>query len=74
MHRDVKPRNCLINHVSHCQYTSDDHRVDSEENGSSDGEPMPEPLPPPPLMLVDLGLAEFYLPGKEYNVRVASRH
>ena len=32
-------------------------------------------LPPPqPLMLVDLGLADFYLPGKEFNVRVASRH
>jgi casein kinase II subunit alpha len=25
-------------------------------------------------MLVDLGLADFYLPGKEFNVRVASRH
>lgn len=26
------------------------------------------------LMLIDLGLADFYLPNKPYNVRVASRH
>mmetsp|Transcript_16078 Transcript_16078/g.20012 ORF Transcript_16078/g.20012 Transcript_16078/m.20012 type:complete len:370 (+) Transcript_16078:79-1188(+) len=26
------------------------------------------------LMLIDLGLADFYLPGRRYNVRVASRH
>ncbi|CAK7347453.1 unnamed protein product [Dovyalis caffra] len=26
------------------------------------------------LCLIDWGLAEFYHPGKEYNVRVASRH
>ncbi|PNX70212.1 casein kinase ii subunit alpha chloroplastic-like, partial [Trifolium pratense] len=26
------------------------------------------------LRLIDWGLAEFYHPGKEYNVRVASRH
>jgi len=46
MHRDVKPRNVLIN------------RSDSRN----------------PLMLIDLGLADFYLPGVRYNVRVASRH
>ena len=27
-----------------------------------------------PLMLLDLGLADFYLPNTRYNVRVASRH
>jgi casein kinase II subunit alpha len=27
-----------------------------------------------PLMLIDLGLADFYVPGQSYNVRVASRH
>ena len=27
-----------------------------------------------PLMLIDLGLADFYLPNQKYNVRVASRH
>lgn len=26
------------------------------------------------LRLIDWGLAEFYHPGKEYNVRVASRY
>ena len=63
IHRDVKPRNCLIN------------RLDSikEEKGEQE-QHQPYPLPPPPLMLVDLGLADFYLPGKDYNVRVASRH
>lgn len=47
MHRDVKPRNVLIN------------RAPSTEG---------------PLMLIDLGLADFYLPNTRYNVRVASRH
>ncbi len=28
----------------------------------------------PELWLIDWGLAEFYIPGKEYNVRVASRY
>lgn len=28
----------------------------------------------PELWLIDWGLAEFYHPGKEYNVRVASRY
>ncbi|KAL7575994.1 hypothetical protein ACA910_000782 [Epithemia clementina (nom. ined.)] len=44
MHRDVKPRNVLINR--------------QEKR----------------LMLIDLGLADFYLPHQKYNVRVASRH
>lgn len=48
MHRDVKPRNVLINRQS----TTTDV----------------------PLMLIDLGLADFYLPHTRYNVRVASRH
>ena len=30
--------------------------------------------PPPKLRLIDWGLAEFYHPGQEYNVRVASRY
>lgn len=47
MHRDVKPRNVLINR---------------ERNNEQ------------PLMLIDLGLADFYLPNTRYNVRVASRH
>ena len=38
----------------------------------------PPPLSPPhthtQLRLIDWGLAEFYHPGQEYNVRVASRY
>jgi len=32
------------------------------------------PPPPPQLRLIDWGLAEFYHPAQEYNVRVASRY
>lgn len=31
-------------------------------------------LPPSQLRLIDWGLAEFYHPAQEYNVRVASRY
>jgi casein kinase II subunit alpha len=47
IHRDVKPRNVLINR---------------------------EPSAATPLLLIDLGLADFYVPNTRYNVRVASRH
>ena len=43
MHRDIKPRNIVIN---------------------------PETWE---LKLLDFGLSEYYLPGQEYKVRVASR-
>ena len=70
IHRDVKPRNTLINRGSLHQY----EKQQQQHGQPSKQRQHPKPLPPPPLMLVDLGLADFYLPGKEYNVRVASRH
>ena len=54
MHRDVKPRNVLIN-----------RRNLNKKHNLGD---------PSPLMLIDLGLADFFLPNTRYNVRVASRH
>ena len=54
IHRDVKPRNTLINR--------------STFRSSFNHEQVR------PLVLVDLGLADFYHPGKELNCRVASRH
>jgi hypothetical protein len=77
MHRDVKPRNCLINFPA---WNNQESGLGVIENNMSklsmsiSSVKMPTHLPPPALMLVDLGLADFYLPGKEYNVRVASRH
>jgi len=76
MHRDVKPRNTLINRPPSGDGGGDCDRrrsrtCDGEAGESGDGMRSP---PPPPLMLVDLGLADFYHPGRAYNVRVASRH
>ena len=72
MHRDVKPRNCLINFAS--SQDKDSHHNTNPVHESTANTYQSIHLPPPPLMLIDLGLADFYLPGKEYNVRVASRH
>ena len=74
MHRDVKPRNCLINFPSSGQNLVLATSSDMSKANLSMTQSKFISLPPPPLMLVDLGLADFYLPGKEYNVRVASRH
>ena len=76
MHRDVKPRNTLINLSEVPVFSSVERRRVTRRGVSATNEqsaPTTE-LPPQPLMLVDLGLADFYLPGKEFNVRVASRH
>jgi len=59
MHRDVKPRNVLINRRWPPPNDLEDHLREDD---------------PLPLMLIDLGLADFYLPNQNYNVRVASRH
>jgi serine/threonine protein kinase len=41
---------------------------------SFQGTPFGSSPPVLPLVLIDFGLADFYLPNKSYNVRVASRH
>ena len=61
MHRDVKPRNVLI-----------DRRATAAFYGLSSASV--SSFQTSPLMLIDLGLADFYHPGERYNVRVASRH
>ncbi len=66
MHRDVKPHNVMIDH----------------ENRKVRSYPFSRPLKIKKisfclkfqLRLIDWGLAEFYHPGQEYNVRVASRY
>lgn len=64
MHRDVKPHNVMIDH----------------ENRKVRYSTRRFPLLDRPtdmlfqLRLIDWGLAEFYHPGTEYNVRVASRY
>jgi len=63
MHRDVKPRNVLI--------TREDFDLPSGTGltwKACKGQSKRS------IMLIDFGLADFYLPGQRYNVRVASRH
>jgi len=76
MHRDVKPRNILINRSFTRTKTSSSsttntspqaRKKQSADSASVDAGQLP-------LMLIDLGLADFYLPSQKYNVRVASRH
>mmetsp|Transcript_5327 Transcript_5327/g.6516 ORF Transcript_5327/g.6516 Transcript_5327/m.6516 type:complete len:203 (+) Transcript_5327:208-816(+) len=62
MHRDVKPRNVLITRGCRKSKKNDRYVMKLQEDDDRS------------LMLIDLGLAEFYLPEKRYNVRVASRH
>ena len=67
MHRDVKPRNVLITRGDEDFSTSNGRKGSAVRNkGQHDNKRT--------LMLIDLGLADFYLPGQRYNVRVASRH
>lgn len=65
MHRDVKPHNVMIDHENRkaCFVLP------------STASPASKLTPPRfQLRLIDWGLAEFYHPGTEYNVRVASRY
>jgi serine/threonine protein kinase len=110
MHRDVKPRNILINRGKN--FRADGTRPESIKNEGEQEKDLSLPtselirratsslmqsLKRPggdasvdenligtgetdaqagerSLMLIDLGLADFYMPGQRYNVRVASRH
>eukprot|EP00977_Amphora_coffeiformis_P001733 scaffold337_cov172-Amphora_coffeaeformis.AAC.7 len=84
MHRDVKPRNILIRRLGH---TGNRQQVFSSLYSSTSlllGDKNPllsqtqrtssSMMRVSPLMLIDLGLADFYRPNQKYNVRVASRH
>jgi len=80
MHRDIKPRNVLINRfwpppssVASFPDSSSIRNVSTTSNDNSKGRNYGA-VTQPPLMLIDLGLADFYLPNQRYNVRVASRH
>ena len=82
MHRDVKPRNVLINRqttknrrISRLMKTSSNNSISSskqQQHHPNDEDNLQHTLQP--LMLIDLGLADFYFPNTKYNVRVASRH
>jgi serine/threonine protein kinase len=73
MHRDVKPRNVLINRrwPPPNVETDGSNGHDGSNNHCDLEDGYDDPIP---LMLIDLGLADFYLPNQRYNVRVASRH
>lgn len=62
MHRDVKPHNVMIDH---------EHRKVCYDSIGSKPVIQYQSFQ---LRLIDWGLAEFYHPKTEYNVRVASRY
>ena len=66
MHRDVKPHNVMIDHEKRQV-----KEVASKANCKKCFDHWPMYIQ---LRLIDWGLAEFYHPGTEYNVRVASRY
>lgn len=83
MHRDVKSRNILINRVwpprrepakSSAESGWNFKRNQYGDEMSRMNAPSSNLMDPAPLTLIDLGLADFYLPNQRYNVRVASRH
>ena len=82
IHRDVKPRNILINrtwpiHILPSGSATVNRKNPAYEATKTHGYQSlhsDTSLHPSPLVLIDFGLADFYLPNKAFNVRVASRH
>jgi hypothetical protein len=80
----VEPQNTPINWCpltgemndnNRCSFWHDDEGDNEGTKNGVDGAWLPSsPLPPPPLMLVDLGSTDCYHPGKLYNVQVTSQH
>lgn len=70
MHRDVKPHNVMIDH-EHRKVGDDSSRLAVRTWIFLS---LYTSLFLLQLRLIDWGLAEFYHPGQEYNVRVASRY
>ena len=66
IHRDVKPQNIIIQYTT--KSLSESSSIEDDSQGRQTHLSYPE------LWLIDWGLAEFYHPGKEFNVRVASRY
>lgn len=67
-HRDVKPQNIVFQYASSPAANGDDVSI------VDDKAPHESPRNYPEIWLLDWGLAEFYYPGKEFNVHVASRY
>lgn len=71
MHRDVKPHNVMIDHEKRKVCIGEEERQKLVEKSFADNVII---IPLKQLRLIDWGLAEFYHPYTEYNVRVASRY
>ena len=68
MHRDVKPQNIVFQYPSTPAATADAGSIVDDKASREQTRSYPE------IWLLDWGLAEFYYPGKEFNVHVASRY
>lgn len=67
-HRDVKPQNIVFQYPSSSDVNTDDGSIVDDKASQEQTRTYPE------IWLLDWGLAEFYYPGKEFNVHVASRY